>query len=591
MALQVMLENTNSSDPPIIIAAQTNHALDQLLRHVSKFDPKFIRLGAMTKDFELIKPRTLYEIKGSIKPGRMPGGLNDSAHAKMKGLILQMTEILGPLTRNEEVHTVGLFKQYKILSEAQCQSLVKGARDWVSRAELTNEMAVWLGDERTEFHRISPEDLGFEEVDEEELDLEQLKETEAETKVDDEDFETLRGTRVILSEKWTGRDNLGLSQKAVEDEVRKKDLWTIPREGRGPVYKHLQRALKQAIRAEFGKSAEAYDKAAEDAKIGRFEVDYNYLQDCRIIGVTTTGLGKYRALLQSLEPKIVLIEEAAETLEAYATIACLPSLQQLILVGDHAQLRGSPNDQDLSGPPFFLDVSLLERMVRNHMEYTQLNVQRRMIPEIRRLVSPIYPELGDHPSVVHEQRQIPGMAGVNSFFFSHDAPESSDDAMSKLNHYEARMLCHFFVYLIRNGMQASEITVLTGYQGQRRLILKTLRGLPLPLLKGKRFYVETVDSYQGEENDIVLLSLVRSNGKNKIGFLASENRTCVALSRARRGFYIFGNAKSLCKSSMLWWYVVQRMATEPRRVGFHLPVTCSNHNNTTYLNGESSELH
>jgi len=54
--------------------------------------------------------------------------------------------------------------------------------------------------------------------------------------------------------------------------------------------------------------------------------------------------------------------------------------------------------------------------------------------------------------------------------------------------------------------------------------------------------VVTVDNYQGEENDIIILSLVRSNNKNSIGYLKVSNRVCVALSRAKHGMYIFGNS-------------------------------------------------
>lgn len=61
-----------------------------------------------------------------------------------------------------------------------------------------------------------------------------------------------------------------------------------------------------------------------------------------------------------------------------------------------------------------------------------------------------------------------------------------------------------------------------------------------------------MDGYQGEENEIVLLSLVRSNNYNSIGFLKTNNRVCVALSRARLGFYIAGNLNLLARSSALW---------------------------------------
>ncbi len=145
------------------------------------------------------------------------------------------------------------------------------------------------------------------------------------------------------------------------------------------------------------------------------------------------------------------------------------------------------------------------------------------------------------------------------------------------------MLVSFFVYLNHNGISSKDITVLTFYNGQRKLILRKLR--ELPMLRGERFKVVTVDSYQGEENDVVLLSLVRSNEHRRIGFLGNENRVCVAFSRAQRGFYIFGDAENLCKSSMLWWYVVKAMTQKPCRVGFHLPLTCDNHQNITFAKG------
>lgn len=583
MAIRLMLENSSTSDPPIIVTAQTNHALDQLLRHISKFEPNFIRLGAMTQDFDIIQPRTLFEVKKSKRPGKLVGGLRDGALAKLKRLTVELTERLAPLSKNEDVHPPSLFRQYRIITEKQYQSLIEGAKEWISGSKVTNEMGVWLGDERVEPRRFGPEDLGFQEIEEDELDFEQLQEVEGENKKSDNDeFETLKGNRIELDEPWTGRNNAVMSAQAVTEELKKPNLWAIPREFRGSVYRRLQSTLKQAIRDEVRKSVGQYTAAAQDGKIGKYEVDYNYLWDTRIIGVTTTGLGKYRALIQSLNPKIVLIEEAAETFESFASIACMPSLQQLILVGDHAQLRGNPNDDGLAGPPFFLDVSLLERMVRNKVEYTQLNVQRRMLPEIRRGLSSIYEDLKDHPSV-NGRAPVPGMGGVNSFFFTHNETESSDDHMSKLNHTEADMVCQFFVYLNKNGVSSTDITILTSYQGQRKLLIKKLR--KQSSLRGQSLEVHTVDSYQGEENAVVILSLVRSNRENNIGFLANENRTCVALSRAQRGFYIFGNAPSLCKSSSLWWHVVQTMAEKPCRVGFRLPVTCSNHKNTTFLQG------
>lgn len=65
-------------------------------------------------------------------------------------------------------------------------------------------------------------------------------------------------------------------------------------------------------------------------------------------------------------------------------------------------------------------------------------------------------------------------------------------------------------------------------------------------------HIICVDKYQGEENEIILLSLVRSNPENNIGFLKVENRVCVALTRARRALYMIGNIENLSKSSCTW---------------------------------------
>ena len=223
---------------------------------------------------------------------------------------------------------------------------------------------------------------------------------------------------------------------------------------------------------------------------------------------------------------------------------------------------------------------MFERLVRNKVEFSQLKRQRRMIPEIKRALAPIYPDLEDHTSVSH-RLPIAGMGGINTWFFTHKGREVNDTQMSKTNHDEADMVVGFFDYLRQNGNDPAKITVLTFYNGQRKLVLRKLR--EHPNMSGGRFKVVTVDSYQGEENDIVILSLVRSNVARNIGFLAVENRVCVALSRAQRGFYIFGDGLNLCHSSTLWWEVIQIMAKEPRRVGFHLPLTCEKHGNMTFI--------
>ena len=356
IALRLLFENLAIGDPPIIISAHTNHALDQLLRHVSKFEPEFIRLGAWTKDVEVIKPRTLFEIKDAVRYSNPIGGLRKPALARLKQLTNEMTQLLAPLTQAKEMLHSKLFEQYNVVSYDQHDSLVKGAKEWI-RAEAggspLGDIAAWLGDERVEAkYRTMPEDFGIE-VEEADLEYEQLKEIEAESKlVDDEDRESLRGHRLVFNEPFTGRQSIGVTNETVRSEMKKRNLWDVPSEHRGPLYRYMQQALKVAITKKFRELARQYKAASWDARVGLWELDYNYLKQAKVIGMTTTGLSKYRGLIQSLNPRVVLIEEAAETLEAFVSVACFKTLEHLILIGDHQQLRGHCNDQELAGKPY-----------------------------------------------------------------------------------------------------------------------------------------------------------------------------------------------------------------------------------------------
>ena len=98
--------------------------------------------------------------------------------------------------------------------------------------------------------------------------------------------------------------------------------------------------------------------------------------------------------------------------------------------------------------------------------------------------------------------------------------------------------------------------------------------MPKDFFRGVR--VCAVDNFQGEENDIILLSLVRSNEEGKIGFLQTENRVCVALSRAKKGFFCVGNISLLKEKSELWGRIIGDME-EQGNVGKALTLACQNH--------------
>lgn len=133
--------------------------------------------------------------------------------------------------------------------------------------------------------------------------------------------------------------------------------------------------------------------------------------------------------------------------------------------------------------------------------------------------------------------------------------------MSRSNIHEAKYLAALCRYFILQGYKRQQITILTMYTGQLIQLKKEL--MPKEFFRGVR--VCAVDNFQGEENDIILLSLVRSNEEGKIGFLRTSNRVCVALSRAKKGFYCIGNLELMCEQKEgLWKHIIDDMRSKEK---------------------------
>lgn len=187
----------------------------------------------------------------------------------------------------------------------------------------------------------------------------------------------------------------------------------------------------------------------------------------KVIGCTTTGLAKYRGMLSALQPRTLLVEEAAETLEANVISGMFDSLEHLILVGDHQQLQASCNIQALGLAPYNLSVSMFERLVKNSTGFTMLNRQRRMIREVRELLciqpQPFYENLHDHPSVLDREINRPPVPGMSNdtYFFHHQWPEARNEDLSMYNIDEAQMIVGLFNHLVLNGVKTESITILT----------------------------------------------------------------------------------------------------------------------------------
>ena len=230
---------------------------------------------------------------------------------------------------------------------------------------------------------------------------------------------------------------------------------------------------------------------------------------------------------------------------------------------------------------FYLDVSLFERLIKNGMKPCVLGVQHRMRPDVARLIVPsIYPHLDNHVSVTRYP-DIPGMT-ENVFFLDHTEREKGDksdqESRSHLNPYEAEMALALARHLLMQGFNSGQITILTTYSGQLLHLRKLRRNHGI--LQGVRICV--VDNFQGEENDIIILSLVRSNDEAKVGFLKTENRICVALSRAKKGFYIIGNMGNLESSSKLW-REISSVLISSLQIGTRIGLKCEVHHTVIHV--------
>ena len=348
------------------------------------------------------------------------------------------------------------------------------------------------------------------------------------------------------------------------------DIFKLSKSDRFRLYEYWKEQYIEKLCNHLRASFEGYTGLCKEFKEAKQEEDFHVLDKVDLIGMTTTGAAKYQHIIQKIKPKIVIVEEAAEVLESYIVSCLTAATQQLILIGDHKQLRPSPNEYYLT-QKYNLDISLFERLIKADIPHATLQKQHRMRPEIAGLVCPsIYPTLDNHESVL-EYEIIRGVT-TNLHFFNHKYPETGNgDTKSYSNVEEAKLVVELCDYFLKQDYSPSQITVLTTYTGQL-LILKSL--MPRDRFEGVRITV--VDNFQGEENDIIILSLVRSNEKGIVGFLKTENRICVALSRAKKGFYCFGNFDLLRSSCNTWETIVQYMERISKMESY-LVLCCSNH--------------
>ena len=330
--------------------------------------------------------------------------------------------------------------------------------------------------------------------------------------------------------------------------------------------------------------------------------DAEAIKQYKIVAMTTTGAAKYSTILEQSNFEVIIIEEAAEVLESHVLSLLTKNTKRLILIGDHKQLKPKPYNYDLE-TKYNFNVSIFERLINNNIPYSSLKFQRRMKPKFADFVRIIYgeAEYQDHENVLNREN----VRGIESdmYFITHNRYEGENAGLkSKFNDYEAKYLAKLYKYLLQQQYDTNQITILTFYLGQVMLIKKYLKeNLNEDIVKQIR--VSSVDNYQGEECDIILLSLVRSNRDFKIGFLKTFNRVCVAFSRAKIGLYIIGNIDCIIKGEKIRqnknknkkytdikmldvWQRIEAKAKELNIIGNKLTLICKNHKNKTIIENE-----
>lgn len=279
------------------------------------------------------------------------------------------------------------------------------------------------------------------------------------------------------------------------------------------------------------------------------------LQNADVICTTCVGSGHPR--LNNFRFRQVLIDEATQATEPECLIPIIRGAKQVIMVGDHCQL--GPVVMCKKAARAGLQRSLFERLILLGSRPVRLQVQYRMHPALSEFPSNIFYEGSLQNGVTSEERIYPGLVfqwprpnAPHFFYCSMGQEEYSASGTSFLNRTEAANVEKLVTQWLKNGINPSQIGVITPYEGQRSYIVSYMqRNGSMRKQLYEELEVASVDSFQGREKDFIIVSCVRSNEHQGIGFLSDPRRLNVALTRAKYGVVVLGNPKVLSRQP-LW---------------------------------------
>lgn len=333
-------------------------------------------------------------------------------------------------------------------------------------------------------------------------------------------------------------------------------------------------AIRRNIRLLYDQRKKSSNKESVSRKINalkekageiEFRIKYHLFGDARVIACTLTGSAN--KVLTGMKYNTLLIDEAAQALEPACWIA-IRKASRVIFAGDHKQLP--PTIKCYEAAKEGLSETLMEKIARRKPEVvTLLTTQYRMNEAIMKFSSDYFyqgevksaPEV-KYRSILDFDTPIEWV-NTNS---EENREQTVNDGKGRLNKLEGmQTLQQLKQYISKIGKdrlleERIDFGIITPYRAQvqylRQLIRKDKEMKPFrPLLT-----INTVDGFQGQERDVIIISLVRSNDKGKIGFLTDLRRMNVAITRARMKLIILGDVETLCKHPFykaLYQYVLK----------------------------------
>ena len=334
-----------------------------------------------------------------------------------------------------------------------------------------------------------------------------------------------------------------------------------------PLYDQLwgiRRNIRQLYDSREGNRENRHQKIArlkEKATELEYTISESIFADARVIACTLTGSAHH--LLTGRSFGTLFIDEAAQALEASCWIA-IQKADRVILAGDHRQLPPTvKSPAALSGG---LDKTLMQTICENKPRcVSMLTVQYRMADDIMQFPNQEFYDglLQSDPGVKYrgildwdtavEWVEAGGEERPPFRFPFEEGETLAPDGLSRINPVEAELaLQTLHDYIERIGKdrilyERLDIGIISPYKGQVHLLRKILRKdsywKPLRHL----ISINTVDGFQGQERDIILISMVRQNEQGQVGFLADLRRMNVAITRARMKLIIIGHSPTLCR--------------------------------------------